>query len=149
MPENNNGPEEFIAAQTAAGADPAVAAFIADFLYVRGPDHADAIGSAFRAGYCYYFAHMLALAFRRGQVCWAAPYGHFVWLDDKDGYPYDAEGLYSGEAEAFVPERYLGGALDDFLHVRGKAHDTSEQEIQAILDRYLEDTGKTRKGGSL
>lgn len=139
MPENKDA-QEFMAAHMAMGAAPDVMAFIADFLYSQGGDNAETLRRTFRAGYCYYFAHMLEAAFRRGRVCWAAPYGHFVWVDSLDGNPYDIEGLYSGEAEAFVPERFLGAALGDFLHVRGKEHGTSGEEIAAILGAYRSET---------
>ena len=81
-------------------ANETVLEFIAEFSNrgspdVRVEDSYEAIRSTFRAGYCYYFAHMLKLAFGRGCVCWAAPFSHIVWVDT-DGMPYDIEGVYAG-----------------------------------------------------
>lgn len=42
--------------------------------------------------------------FGRGEVCWAAPFGHFIWLDNET--PYDIEGVYYGESLYFIPESY-------------------------------------------
>lgn len=42
------------------------------------------IDHLFCAGYCYYFAHMLEMAFG-GKVCWVQDRGHIAWADcDKD-----------------------------------------------------------------
>lgn len=92
----------------------------------------------FRAGYCYYFAHMLKEAFGRGEVCWAAPFGHMVWVDD--GIPYDVEGAYYGEAEFFIPEKYLGDAVLAFKHVPGKDYDATQECLDAIVEKYKSDT---------
>ena len=79
--------------------DEQVLQFIYDFRTMQKSEAAEAaIYTQFESGYCYYFAHMLKLAFKRGEVCWAAPYGHMVWVDD-DGVPYDISGVdYSDEA---------------------------------------------------
>lgn len=51
----------------------------------------------FCAGYCYYFANMLQLAFG-GTVCWVQDKGHVVWLDGTDVFndiAYDVTGVYT------------------------------------------------------
>lgn len=98
-------------------ADEQVLQFVYDFRTMQKSEAAeDAIYTQFESGYCYYFAHMLKLAFKRGEVCWAAPYGHMVWVDD-DGIPYDISGV------------------KDFRHVPGVVNNTTDQKIaQMVLD---------------
>ena len=73
--------------------------------------------NTFRAGYCYFFAHMLQDAFQRGTVCLAAPFSHWVW-EDVDKQLYDIEGLYQGEAMYFIPEEeYTLDDIDSFFHL--------------------------------
>lgn len=91
----------------------------------------------FNEGYCYYFAVILKVAFNRGKVCWCAPYGHICWVDD-DGTPYDIYGICISEAEHFIPVSYLGECLNDFLHIN-KDHCSTEEELQDIINRYLND----------
>ena len=72
-------------------ADEEVLRFIYDFSVKQGYGEAeDVLYQQFASGYCYYFACMLKAAFNRGEVCWAAPYGHIVWVDEND-IPYDTE----------------------------------------------------------
>ena len=97
-------------------------------------DKQEVLRYQFRNGYCYYFAVMLKAAFSRGEVCWAAPFGHFCWVDD-DGTPYDCEGVYYGEAEHFIPEHYLGDAINDFLHT-DKVFNASKDDIQSIINKF-------------
>ena len=130
--------KQFIDTQVEAGADRAVARFIADFLLHERPENSECIRALFRSGYCYYFAHMLKTAFGRGSVCWAAPFGLVVRPDD-DGTPYDIEGLYFGDASDFVPERYLGDAVLDFKRVHALKHGASMDELNAILETYRSD----------
>lgn len=60
--------------------DKNVLQFIADFAChtATNGDEYEILRSTFRNGYCYYFARILKTAFNRGEVCWAAPFGHFV-----------------------------------------------------------------------
>lgn len=127
--------KQFVNTQVKAGADRAVAGFIANFLLHERPENTECVRALFQSGYCYYFAHMLRTAFNRGTVCWAAPFGHVVWLDD-DGTPYDVEGLYFGEATDFVPEDYLGDAVLDFKRVPGQKFNASKKDLAAIVERY-------------
>lgn len=99
--------------------------------------------SKFINGYCYYFAHMLKIAFNRGTVCWAAPFGHFVWLDTNDK-AYDIEGLYDLEGnEGFylIPEKYLKKYIHDFLHTEeSKNHKSaSKKDLIKIVQKYCHD----------
>lgn len=132
-------PDQFIQDQTEQGANETVIRFITDILLFNGAEGSESIRRFFRSGYCYYFAHMLKTAFNRGQVCWTAPYGHFVWIDT-DNNPYDIEGLYFGEAAHFIPEEYMGRTIDDFKHVPGLSYNTSEKDINDIINRYKNET---------
>lgn len=111
--------------------------FITNFV-----EHTDTetITKQFGNGYCYHFAHMLKSVYRRGEVCWAAPFSHFVLL--LDDIPYDINGVYSGEAEYFIPERYLGNAVDDFKRVPGIAFNATQEDIDNIINTYLQDINK-------
>lgn len=133
--------QQYITTQVNLGANPIIIEFIHDFLTHQGSDKAEILRSQFRAGYCYYFAHILKTAFKRGSVCWAAPFGHFVWKDE-DGISYDVEGLYTGEYKKLIPEYYLGSAVQDFLHIQHLIHNTSQEEIQHIINKYKEDQKK-------
>lgn len=127
-----------LASVSASQGDPQVKRFIKNCVYHEGKENAETIWHFFRAGYCYYFAHMIKIAFHRGTVCWAAPLGHFVWCDE-DGTPYDIEGIYFGEAEEFIPEEYLGDMIKDFLHVPDVAYNATEEDITKCLERYRKD----------
>ena len=84
--------------------DEQVLQFIYDFRTMQKSEAAEeAIYTQFESGYCYYFAHMLKLAFKRGEVCWAAPYGQMVWVDD-DGIPYDISGVDDSDTNDYIPE---------------------------------------------
>lgn len=125
-------------------ADPAVLGFITDMMShaARTEDEYEVLRSTFRNGYCYYFAHMLKQAFGRGEVCWAAPFGHMVWVD-ADGTAYDVEGLYTDGEEAYlVPESCLGDSVKDFMRVPGmKISDTTPERIVEIIRKYEKDNG--------
>lgn len=86
---------------------------------------------------------MLKDTFGRGEVCWAAPMGHFVWKD-VDGSTYDAEGFYEGEAIYFIPESYLDeDALSDFKHIpNNNGTGTTREKIIEIIKKYCSDTNK-------
>lgn len=89
----------------------------------------------FMDGYCYYFATMLKTAFKRGEICWCAPYGHFVWLDT-NGVPYDIEGVSTAEAKYYIPETYIEEGLADFMHVPGVTFNASKEYIDAAIKQY-------------
>ena len=97
----------------------------------------------FRNGYCWHFAHMLKDTFGCGEVCWAAPFGHFVWLYNSD--VYDIEGEYRGEASYFIPESYIPNELfADFKHIpglKGKTGGETSEDIENIIRRYCEENG--------
>lgn len=115
--------------------------FIVDFTChaTQTEEEYEIIRSTFRAGYCWHFAHILKDTFRRGEVCWAAPFGHFVWVDDNK-VPYDIEGLYDGEALYFIPESYLGKYVHDFTHIPGYIiPEVTDDIIIGIIRKYEED----------
>ena len=107
--------------------------FIADFIFKLIPNvdleiSSKCIKDTFRAGYCYYFANMLQLAFNRGCICWTAPLGHMVWVD-VNGIAYDIEGVYDGNADYLIPIEYMGGTISSFKHVMidcGRIKDVDE-----------------------
>lgn len=124
----------------APNANKDVLMFIADFLYHNGSDaeNQENIRKLFHAGYCFYFANMLQIAFGRGEIVWCAPYGHIAW-QDIDGQVYDVEGVSINEAEYFIPVSYMGDAIKDFMHVRKESFSASREDIQKIIHRYLSD----------
>lgn len=119
--------------------------FIADFMYHGVPEigletSAESIRSTFRAGYCYYFAHMLKEAFNRGTVCWAAPYGHIVWVDT-DGNPYDIEGVNFSDCQYYIPCSYIGEHVNDFKHVPGVEFAATKEFLEEVIRQYERDNG--------
>lgn len=75
------------------------------------------IDHLFCAGYCYYFANMLKLAFG-GTVCWSEDRGHIVWVDGNDlenDIAYDITGIYEDYTK-LRPIEYLGDTICDFKH---------------------------------
>lgn len=131
-------------------ADEYVLSFITDFAThaAINENEYEIICSTFRTGYCWHFAVMLKAVFGRGCVCWAAPFGHFVWMDDNN-VPYDIEGVYFGEAVYYIPESYLGDALKDFIRIPGIGHDATKEEIMDIIHRYENDNGFTHQDGEI
>ena len=78
------------------------------------------IEDRFLAGFCWHFAHLLKDTFGRGEVCLAAPFSHFVFVDT-DEKKWDAGGEYVGEAYYFIPEHYLPEKeLVTYRHVPGQ-----------------------------
>ena len=109
----------------------AVARFIQNF--TKGDD---IITNRFRAGYCWHFAHLLRDTFRRGQVCLAAPFSHFVWIDD-DGRKWDIEGEYAySEAYYYIPEEEIPEEeLITFRHIPGETSEGIRKEGAIALMR--------------
>lgn len=120
--------------------DEKVLTFITQLMcvYASNEDEYEIIRGTFRAGYCWHFAHLLKTTFGRGEVCWAAPFGHIVWVDD-NGVPYDAEGANFGEQIYHIPEKYLGECLNDFKHIPGGDHKSTKKELTAIIRQYEDD----------
>lgn len=125
-----------------ANADETVLGFIYDFVWKKAAseEEYEMIRSLFMDGYCYYFATMLKTAFSRGEICWCAPFGHFVWMDE-NGVPYDIEGVSTAEAEYYIPERYVAEGLDDFKHVPGKSFGATKAYIGKAIECYKKDRG--------
>lgn len=93
----------------------------------------------FEAGYCWHFAHMLKTVFGRGEVCWAAPFSHFCFVDD-DGQAYDGGGRYIGEALYMIPERYCDKFIDSYKHIKEKSSvEVSKKDVISIIKRYCDD----------
>lgn len=121
-------------------ADDTVLKFIFDFLNMQYVPHdtkrsdiiVDGIYTQFANGYCYYFAQMLQTAFHRGEICWVAPFGHIVWLDDNN-VAYDISGCNDSECQYYIPVFMLGDMLKDFLHIPDDDYNASEQEIANVI----------------
>lgn len=97
--------------------------------------------SAFRNGLCYHFAHMMKANFKRGEICWAAPFGHIVWKDN-NGLVYDCEGFYNGEAEYIIPVDYIKEHIEDFtICTEKKSSGATKEYIQNAINRYKQDIG--------
>lgn len=105
----------------------------------------EVIRATFRGGYCYHFAAILKHIFKRGEICWAAPFGHLVWVDD-NGVPYDVEGVNFGEQIYNIPEFYLGDRIKDFTHIPGDAiPKTTDEDIVALVRQYEDDNNLPHK----
>lgn len=81
------------------------------------------IDHLFIAGYCYYFASMLKIAFG-GKVCWAQDRGHIVWVDCDDDVSfddlqcltaYDITGVCE-DYKRLWPIEYLGNMILNYKH---------------------------------
>lgn len=135
--------------------------FIDDFMGGQyGNKHnQELLRNKFHNGYCWYFANMLKLAFKRGIVCWTAPFGHFVWVDTnidtnkfttnnaKRSNIYDIEGRYCiKEHDAFyiIPEQYLGPYIDNFRHttIGNKTPPANKNDLIHIVKKYCDSTGE-------
>ena len=103
--------------------------------FSKEPKEQELLRKQYMNGYCYFFAKTLQAAFRRGDVCVCAPFGHFVWKDI-DGIIYDAEGISSAEFEYTIPEKFMGDMVKDFLHVDGVSFHATEKEIEDLIHRY-------------
>lgn len=116
--------------------DPLVIRFIADILYRTNSDEGiEAIYQLFAAGYCYYFANMLKLAFNRGTVCWHKGFGHIVWVDT-DGIAYEIGGIFFDYGEGdLVPVEELGDGLKDFMRVPGTI--VHNNGVRGVLENNL------------
>lgn len=127
-------------------ADKTVLRFITNLMIcaAKTEDEYEIIRSTFRAGYCWHFAHILKTTFGRGKVCWAAPFGHFVWIDE-NGVAYDAEGVNFGDQDYNIPESYLGDSLNDFRHIPGQDYNASASEVEAIIRKYEDDNSLPHK----
>lgn len=135
--------EEFIkrSKETDPNSDNIVLAFIYNFIHkeAHSDRECELIRSLFMNGYCYYFAHMLQLAFNRGFVYWCAPFGHFVWIDPCTGTPYDIEGVSTAESWYYIPEYYIEDGVKDFKHVPGEIFDASQEYIDSVIAKFVEE----------
>lgn len=125
MPEK----QKFITQNLALNGEPQIIKFIANFVYFDDQD----VHNRFKNGYCYYFAKMLSTAFPGGYIAWAVPFGHLVYMYNQ--VPYDIEGVYPGEATEFIPEIFLGEAINDFKH-NGHDFNANQAQLDKIIDHY-------------
>lgn len=107
---------------------------------------AESVEHHFRSGYCWHLAIILRETFGRGKVCWAAPFGHIVWVDEDD-LAYDIEGLYTGEAFYFIPIEYLqkhGHTDEGFKHISDERDirygDVSAEHLIMIMKDFCAET---------
>ena len=82
-----------------------------------------------------YYISSSQAAFNRGEICWAAPFGHIVWVDE-NGIPYDISGVNESETDDYIPEYMMGNTILDFKHIAGKVHNTSDQEIAKMVSDW-------------
>lgn len=123
--------EDWLAEWISKGGNPDVLQFIADIaFFCRDSDNA--IDTLFRAGYCYYFAAMLRIAFHRGQICHAYPNSHIVWVDD-DSIAYDITGICMDYGE-LIPITGYSSALNGFRHVPGEQVLGNEESRRIVED---------------
>ena len=93
-------------------------------------------------GYCWHFANMMLDTFRRGYVALAAPFSHFVWVDT-DGTPWEAGGIYDGEAFYFIPQDILPEEeLTTFRHVPGEtSQGMAKEHAIGLMKSYCRKEG--------
>lgn len=115
-----------------------VLAFIDEFLNKEGQENVETIRHLFRSGYCLHFAEMLKSTFQRGEVCWCAPFGHMVWMDE-DGTPYDIEGINYSDCDYYIPINYIKEGLNDFRHIPGVEFNASQEYIDNAIEKYKKD----------
>lgn len=108
--------------------------FINNFVNYDDATMIDNFTQKFSNGYCWHFAHLLKQTFQQGYVCIDAPYGHFVWID-KDNNIYDINGITTPNG-TLIPEEFLNDALLDFKHIPNLTNNTTEEEIQKIIDTF-------------
>ena len=113
--------------------------FIANFVYHQGytTDSAKFITSQFKEGYCLHFALMLKSLFGSGKMCWAAPHGHIVYVDND--IAYDIEGVSTFDCEYYIPISYLNRGIRDFTRIPGDKFNMSEEYIQGVIEQYKKD----------
>lgn len=101
----------------------------------------DNIDHLFCAGYCYYFANMLKIAFG-GTVCYAQDRGHIVWVDCdhnstfedlQQSIAYDITGVFE-DYEWLFPVEYLGSTISDYKHTGEVFH--LNQDFKDWCDFY-------------
>lgn len=94
------------------------------------------VSRLFNDGYGYHFAAILKATFKRGEICLAYPLGHIVWVDI-DGIAYDVYGINSSECECYIPEKFLGDHIYNFIHDGIHSIETSEEDLVKIKNEYL------------
>lgn len=109
-----------------------------DYIPTETNDAEEIIRHLFRSGYCYYFAHMLSVAYPGGQVCWACPTSH--WVYKYNGKAYDIEGEYvprEFDCDVLIPLQYVSPVIvENFMH-RGVSLNTDKIMVKANEEKYL------------
>lgn len=117
---------------------PEVLNFINDIYASQAEENWEVIRELFRCGYCYYFANILKIAFGRGSVCLAYPFGHIIWLDTDD-VPYDIEGVASLEYEKLIDIDCIEELKYDFMHIRGlHSPPDTKQRVDILIAQHPE-----------
>lgn len=80
---------------------------------------------------------MLKVAFNRGEICLAAPFGHIVWVDDD--IAYDVEGCSTVEYIYLIPIAYLDNNIEDFMYVPEKTSKLTKERCLEIILKYCKD----------
>ena len=93
---------------------------------------------SYKQGYCWHFAHMLNNLFV-GEVCWCAPFSHFIFVSE--GVGYDIDGVYYGEADYLIPESWLGNLVDDFKQIESISANATKEQINDVIFRYKKSKG--------
>ena len=126
------------------GADKNVIRYISDIRFHGAPavsveDSIETIRHLFEAGYCYYFAKALEIAFPGGKVCLCYPYGHIVYVYNK--IAYDINGISDAEYGMYIPVEQLGTHINDFLHIPSDRLEerTSEDNIDELGERCVKE----------
>lgn len=122
--------EEWISGFIKDGGNETVIRFIADIAW--NASDTDCIHELFAAGYCYYFAAMLRIAFKRGSICHAYPYSHVVWVDE-DEIAYDIDGICK-EYKELIPIDGYGKILNSFRRVPGEELLPVEEQQKIVED---------------
>lgn len=112
--------------------------FINDIYTSQPEENGEAIRHLFHCGYCYYFANMLKLAFGKGTVCLAYPFGHIVWVDT-DGIAYDIEGVSISEYEKLIDIDCIPELKYDFMHIRGLSSPINiKEQVDSFIEKHPE-----------
>ena len=137
------GEIDWIENQVDHGGDEKVITFIGDIIFHPGEnvDRMETIRRLFEDGYCYYFAKMLEDAFPGGTICLCFPFGHIVYLYNKE--IYDVSGKSDAEYEELVPIEAFGDDINVFRHVEGlncPFHTLGDLTI--MKDKWIESHGR-------
>lgn len=89
----------------------------------------------FMKGYCYHFAAILKSTFQRGEVCWMAPNGHMVWVDDNH-VAYDISGIVKINDKELIPDYMIRNVLSKFTHIPGDLFEITDTDAENIVQEW-------------